>query len=108
MKKFWSAYHTSLCAFLFLGLGLAHAIDFPAVTPEQLAMKDNPAQPGAKAMILFRAIDRDDKMGSQTEMVQVKIFTQEGKDYGDVVVDFDRSAFNVEQVRAGRFTPTAR
>ncbi|ABF39545.1 hypothetical protein Acid345_0540 [Candidatus Koribacter versatilis Ellin345] len=105
MKKFWFARNTTLCAVVFLGLGLARAIDFPPVTPEQLAMKDNPAQPGAKAMILYRAIERDDRMGSQAEYAQIKIFTQEGKDYGDVVLDFDRGAYTVESIKGRTIHP---
>jgi hypothetical protein len=68
--------------------------DWLPITPEDLTLKDNPAVPGSKAMILYRAIDRDDAMGSQIEYVRVKIFTEEGKSYGDVVLpEFDRQSF---------------
>ena len=68
-------------------------------------MKDNPAQPGAKAMILYRSIERDDLMGTQKEYVRIKIFTDEGKEYGNVEVPpFDRE-FKIGNVQGRTIHP---
>lgn len=80
--------------------------DWLPITPEDLALKDNPAAPGAKAMILYRSIERDDTMGSETEYVRVKVFTEEGKQYGDVELPvFDRATYNLESVRGRTIHP---
>ncbi len=93
--------------FFLLSSPLAHAKDeWQPITPEDLALKDNPAVPGSKAMILYRSIERDDAMGSQIEYVRVKIFTEEGKQYADVVLPpFDRTSFNIESVRGRTIHP---
>ena len=106
MKKFGSASAAFLAVLFLILLPLAQASDWLPITPEDLALKDNPAVPGSKAMILYRSIDRDDMMGSQIEYVRVKIFTEEGKSYGDVVLPpFDRTQFNIESVKGRTIHP---
>jgi len=66
------------------------------VPPEDLALKDNPADPGADAMILYRestvnASDIAGKGDSDEEYLRIKIFTQEGTKYANVEVDFVKS-----------------
>src|ERR1700760_3675230 len=87
--------------FLFLvSLPFAHADGWLPIDPADLALKDNPAQPGAKAMILYRSIDRNDKTGSQQEYVRIKIFTEEGKSFADVTIPpFDRTEFKFSGVQ---------
>jgi hypothetical protein len=80
--------------------------DWLPITPEDLALKDNPAVPGSKAMILYRSIERDDATGSETEYVRMKIFPEEGKSYGDVVLpQFDRESFNIESIHGRTIHP---
>lgn len=79
--------------------------DWLPIAPEDLALKDNPAVPGSKAMILYRSIERDDMMGSEREYVRIKIFTEEGKSYADVVIPpFDRE-FKISGVQGRTIHP---
>lgn len=92
-----------LFSFFFLALQpAAHADGWLPIDPADLAMKDNPEQPGAKAMILYRSIERNDSLGSETDYVRIKIFTDEGKSYADVTIPaFDREISKIGGV-AGR------
>lgn len=56
----------------------AQADDWLPVQRDDLALKDNPKQPGADAMVLYRQVDVDEPSSSVTEYVRIKIFTQEG------------------------------
>lgn len=106
MNKLYRCLFCFLLLILFGFPQLANAVDWPPVTPEDLALKDNPADPGAKAMILYRSIERDDQMGSQQEYVRIKIFTDEGKQYADVTIPpFDRSEFKFSGVQGRTIHP---
>jgi hypothetical protein len=95
-----------LAVLFYVGSPLAQAKDdWLPITPEDLAMKDSPSNPGAKAMILYRSIDRDDQMGSQHEYVRIKIFTEDGKSYADVSIPpFDRE-FKISGVQGRTIHP---
>lgn len=82
----------ALLSFLVMSIAVpAQASDWQPITPEDLALKDNPKVPGSVAMILYRSIERDDKLGSEEEYVRIKIFKDEGKKYADVTIPpFDR------------------
>jgi Domain of Unknown Function with PDB structure (DUF3857) len=76
------------------------------VPPEDLALKDNPKQPGADAMILYR----EDVINAATfnvggdtveEYKRIKIFTQEGTKEGHVEIPFTEDRETVSYV-AGR------
>ncbi|HEY3928876.1 MAG TPA: DUF3857 domain-containing protein [Candidatus Koribacter sp.] len=83
----------------------AHA-QWQPIPPEDLALKDNPAQPGAKAMILYRSVERDDDMGKETQYVRIKVFTEEGKEYGDVSLPlYNRGEVNIESIAARTIHP---
>lgn len=91
---------------LVVSLPLAHAKDdWLPISPEDLALKDNPAQPGSSAMILYRSVERNDQMGSEREYIRIKIFTEEGKQYADVSMPpFDRE-FKVSGVQGRTIHP---
>jgi Domain of Unknown Function with PDB structure (DUF3857) len=78
------------------------------VPAEDLALKDNPASPGAKAMILYRSSDIDAKESDVEEYVRIKIFTQEGVAEGDVELPFDRAVVNIEDVHGRTIEPDGR
>ena len=93
-QRFVSAMATLL---VFTSLAVARQVragdDWLPVPPEDLALKDNPADPGADAMILYRestlnTSDLNARGDSDQEYVRIKIFTQEGTKYGTVEVDF--------------------
>lgn len=65
----------------------ARAADRPPVAPEDLSLKDNPAEPGAAAMILYREeiINNKDFHDFYSEhFYRIKIFTDAGKKYANV------------------------
>jgi len=66
------------------------------VPPEDLALKDNPKEPGAHAMILYREVEQDDQRCAMTEYVRVKIFDEAGRDYADA--ETEPYETDVEQV----------
>jgi hypothetical protein len=73
--------------FLLLSLALpalSHADDWKPISPEELALKDNPDEPGAPAMILYRELEHNGEQGYRTEYVRIKIFTEAGRKYADV------------------------
>jgi hypothetical protein len=72
---------------------LAHAIDWMPVAPQDLALKDNPKQPGADAMILYRELVIDASRApsdgeSAEEYIRIKVFTQAGVSAGHINIDF--------------------
>ncbi len=73
--------------------------------PADLALKDNPASPGAHAMILYRASDMDSKESSVREYVRIKIFTQEGTKEGDIELPFNRQQVNIMDIRGRTIHP---
>jgi Domain of Unknown Function with PDB structure (DUF3857) len=84
--------------------------DWLPITPADLALKDNPSQPGAHAMILYRSSDVNEKFAdtdgaSVSEYVRIKVFTKEGTDYGNVEVPFRKEASDIEAVRARTIRP---
>jgi hypothetical protein len=75
-----------LCAFPFVVP--ASAEDFKPVSKEELAMKDNPAAPGAHAMILDMSRIKNDDQAYVESYYRIKIFTEEGKKRADVEIPF--------------------
>jgi len=79
---------------------LAGARSLPAtqgwlpIPPEDLSLKDNPKQPGADAMILYREFIDDASKASASgdtmeEYVRIKVFTQKGTQQGHIVIPFE-------------------
>lgn len=68
--------------------GYSKAFDFRAATPEELAMKEVAFAPGAPAVVLDWARSDDDTIGLTTEYYRIKVFTEEGKKYGDVEASY--------------------
>lgn len=79
--------------------------DWPAPSPEELAMKDNPASPGAHAMILYRESISDDKDSFETYYYRIKIFTEAGKKYADIEIPFFHGTGSVKDIRARTVHP---
>ncbi|MGB6978473.1 MAG: DUF3857 domain-containing protein, partial [Candidatus Acidiferrales bacterium] len=80
------------------------------IAPEDLALKDNPASPGAAAMILYRESNVNEKYavadGSYVdEYVRIKIFTQEGTKWGDVEIPFYENSSEIKDLRARTIHP---
>jgi hypothetical protein len=100
-----------LFAFGWVGTSRAGS-DWPPISPEDLAMKDNPASPGAHAMILNRelVIDESDprRLVSETDYVRIKIFTAEGKKYADIEIPFFKDFGQVTKIQARTIHPDGR
>lgn len=62
--------------------------NLPAITPEDLALKDNPAATGSPAMILYYAIDTDNRNWTETESIRIKVFQDEGRKYANVEIPY--------------------
>ncbi len=107
---------TIICAIVILIIafaaspGVSRADDWLAIPPEDLALKDNPKQPGADAMILYRELDDDASKSAASgdtleEYVRIKIFTQEGVKEGHIQVEFVREYQNVVYVTGRTIKP---
>jgi Domain of Unknown Function with PDB structure (DUF3857)/Transglutaminase-like superfamily len=69
------------------------------IPKDDLALKDNPADPGSAAMILERQIYTDDEKRVQTEWVRIKVFTEAGRAYADVEIPYLVKSTSVEDIR---------
>ncbi|HEV2490702.1 MAG TPA: DUF3857 domain-containing protein, partial [Candidatus Acidoferrales bacterium] len=75
------------------------------IDPADLALKDNPASPGSHAMILYREEHTDSEQSFVAEYLRIKIFTEEGKKYGDIEIPFVKGQSDVKNVRARTIRP---
>ena len=69
------------------------------IPKEDLALKDNPADPGSAAMILERQTYTDDEKRLQTEWIRIKVFTERGKDYADIQIPYIAHSTSIEGIR---------
>jgi hypothetical protein len=106
MNRFRAHFVTAVIAvFAFTALPHLHAEDFKPVNPAELAMKDNPANPGAHAMILEWTDSEDDNSAYSDHYFRMKIFTEEGKKYGDVEIPYFKNAFSISNIKARVIKP---
>src|SRR5579859_6943158 len=75
---------------------------FPPLSPEDLKMTSEPKAPGAPAIILFREVDRDDngRTSHEDNYVRIKILTEEGRNYANVEIEFNKASEDVVNVHA--------
>ena len=87
--------------------GKSRAQGFQPVSPEELKMTSEPQAPGAPAIILFRAVDRDDngRTSHEDNYVRIKILTEEGRKYADVEIEFNKADEDVVHIRARTIRP---
>lgn len=74
--------------------------DWLPITPEELAVKDAPSNPGAHAILLFRGVHTDVLEDFEKHHYRIKILSEEGKKYADIEIPFDKEAVKVEDIRA--------
>lgn len=79
---------------------------WPAVPPEELALKDNVFDPGSPAMILEYEIETDNTKSTETIYKRIKIFREEGKKFADIEIRYVEKFTKVEEIRA-RVTSTS-
>ncbi|MGD0920567.1 MAG: DUF3857 and transglutaminase domain-containing protein [Terriglobia bacterium] len=99
-------------SFLLLALGFlvpAQAKDekyvWPPITPEELALKSDPTNPGAPAIILNREEYTDDVYDFDTSYYRIKVLTDEGKKYADIEIPFVKDVWAVQDLRARTVRP---
>jgi Domain of Unknown Function with PDB structure (DUF3857) len=84
----------------------ASADDWHPVSPGDLTLKDNPKQPGADAMVLYRQVDVDAKNASVNNYFQIKVFTAAGvKEQSDVEIAYNKAEEKIQSVRARTIQP---
>jgi hypothetical protein len=86
---------------LFLSLLVGHfagATDWPPITPEEQAIKDVPQLRGAPAVILDRQEVADDRNHYHSTYMRIKVLTEAGREYADVVLPYNRRDYTIEQV----------
>jgi hypothetical protein len=88
MKRFLVVAVLCLSTLSLYGMGLTKSLDFRAATPEELAMTGVPFAPGASAAILYWARVDDDATGISSEYFRIKVFSEEGKKYGDIEIPY--------------------
>jgi hypothetical protein len=81
------------------------AADWPPISQEELAMKDNPAEPGALAMILFREERVETQHSFENYYFRIKIFKDEGKKYANIEIPFIKGDAQVQDLRARTIHP---
>jgi hypothetical protein len=84
----------------------SRAQDWLPVDPADLAMKDNPKQPGGDAMILYREVNEDAKNASVNNYTRIKIFTDAGvRSQSDVEIPYNKAQETVQSVRGRTIRP---
>ncbi len=100
---------TFFCATAAVGLVIrAHAADWPPMLPEDLQMTREEKAPKAPAVVLYRQVDRDDTTSVESELVRIKILTEEGRQYADVGLPFDKSHERIFAIEARTISPDGR
>jgi len=94
-----------LCVFALGMLVRSSGADWPAVSKEELAMADDPANPGASAILLYREVTTDDIKGFGTEYRRIKILNDDGKKYADIEIPYVEGATQIEGIQARTIRP---
>lgn len=79
--------------------------EWPPISPEELALKDDPANPGAMAILLYREVETDDAKSFETNSYRIKILTESGKKYADVQIPYVEKAAEIQDIRARTVQP---
>jgi len=96
-------YWCLLIGVAFLGtfaFAQAPPAEWKPITPEELALKDNPALPGASAILLDRDSYVDDAKSYLTEYYRIKIFKEEGRKFADIEIPYVPKSDEVVDIRA--------
>src|SRR5260370_39095133 len=73
----------------------------PALTAEELAVKDTPTgSTGAAAMILYYAVETDNAKATEGYALRIKVLREEGKEYATIEIPYVGKPMQEEGVRA--------
>ncbi len=78
---------------------------WPPVPPADLTLRDNPAQPGARAMILLKKETRDDEKGVWDTYYRIKIFTEKGREHANIEIPYISKVVEAGQIAARVIQP---
>jgi len=78
---------------------------WPPVSKDDLALMENPADPGSAAMILERQVYTDDDKRVETEFLRIKVLTEAGRAYADVEIPYVLKSTSVENIRGRTLQP---
>jgi hypothetical protein len=81
------------------------AEEWPPISKEEWALNDDPTNPGASALILYREVSTDDIKSVEAHFYRIKILTDSGKKYGDVEIPYLEKAYDIEGIRARTVEP---
>jgi hypothetical protein len=73
---------------------------WPAISAQDLALKDSPVNPGEPAMILYYDVQTDNTNSTETIFARIKIFREEGQKYADIEIPYFEKQTAVEEIRA--------
>jgi hypothetical protein len=91
----------ALCALAtFLSLPVSLLAQFQPPTSEELAMKDEPKEPGAAAIYLYREETVDDNLHFHSFFARIKILTEKGKELATVGVPYPKGKFQITDIKA--------
>jgi hypothetical protein len=93
------------CAIFFLAPRGRAAADWPAISQEELALKDNPAEAGANAMILYRENTINNRDFQEDEYYRVKIFTEAGKSLANIEISYVNNFTEIKNVQGRTIHP---
>ena len=100
---------SAFLAFCFVNLFFARpaavADDWLPVDPADLAMKSNPAAPGAHAEILYTETVYNEELSWKSYYTRIKIFDEEGKKFASIEFPAPREYETVEDLRARTIHP---
>lgn len=75
------------------------------ITPEELAMKDCPQQPGAPAIILYREEITDGENGTMSVIRRLKVLTEAGRDQSNIEIPYTAGYTKITGLEARVVTP---
>ena len=82
------------------------ADDWQPISPEDLALKDNPKQPGADAMVLYREVNVEARESTVNNYLRIKVFTQAGvKAQSDIELPYDKAQESIQAVHGRTIRP---
>ncbi|MBZ5529942.1 MAG: DUF3857 and transglutaminase domain-containing protein [Acidobacteriia bacterium] len=93
-----------LAVALFNPRSLSALDDWPAIQQEELKMTANPAHP-TDAIILNHEETFDDNRRHQIVYMRIKIFTEKGREWGDVEIPYLGTTFHLTDVKGRTIAP---
>ena len=79
--------------------------DWEPIPPDELALKDDPLNPGAPAIILYRETFSNHWGAFEAHHYRIKILNERGAKYGNVEVPYVKGLFRVEDIKARTVQP---